>query len=71
MMQGRRWETALAVGLLCGVLLTAPLLIPNPYMPAPIRLIHFVETSTSTFLYGWLMGWVFTRGTCGPISRGT
>ena len=69
MMQGRRWETALAVGLLCGVPLTAPLLIPNPYMPAPIRLTHLLETSTSTFLYGCLIGWVFTRPVSAPTQR--
>lgn len=62
MIQGRPCETAPAVGLLCSLLLTIPLLIPNPYMPTPIRLIHLVETSTSTFLYGCLIGWFFMRG---------
>ena len=69
MMQGRRWETPLAVGLLCGLLLTIPMVIPNPYMPAPVRMIHFLETSTSTFLYGCLIGWVFTRRSHSPVSQ--
>jgi hypothetical protein len=61
MMKGRPWETSLAVGLLFGLLLTTQLLLPNPYMPAPVRLAHFIETSTSTFVYGGLIGWLFSR----------
>lgn len=56
MMKGNRWEKAVVVGLLFGLLLTTQLLFPNPYMPAPVRLAHFIETSTSTFLYGLLIG---------------
>ena len=69
MVQGRRWETPLAIGLLCGLLLTIPMVIPNPYMSAPIRMIHLLETSTSTFLYGCLIGWVFTRLVSAPTVR--
>ncbi|UCC74796.1 MAG: hypothetical protein JSV86_09685 [Gemmatimonadota bacterium] len=58
MMKGKRWEASLALGLLFGLLLTTPLIIPNPLMPAPVRLAHFLETSTSTFAYGWLIGWL-------------
>jgi hypothetical protein len=61
MMQGERWETPLAIGLLFGCLLTAALWLPNPYMPAPVRWAHFVETSTSTFLYGAGVAWLFSR----------
>ncbi len=59
MMKGRAWESALAVGLAFGLLLTIQLLLPNPYMPAPVRLAHFIETSTSTFIYGALIAWAF------------
>jgi len=58
MMKGRRWEVSLALGLLFGLLLTVPLIIPNPLMPPAVRLAHFLETSTSTFIYGWLIGWL-------------
>ena len=61
MMRGKPWEAPLAVGLLFGCLLTAALWLPNPYMPAPVRWAHFVETSTSTFLYGALVAWLFGR----------
>ena len=59
MMKGSAWEKAIVIGLLFGLLLTTQLLFPNPYMPAPVRLAHFIETSTSTFLYGVLVGMAF------------
>ena len=61
MMKGKSWEISLAVGLLFGLLLTTQLLLANPYMPASVRLAHFIETSTSTFIYGGLIGWLFSR----------
>lgn len=59
MMKGGAWERAIVVGLLFGLLITTQLLFPNPYMPAPVRLAHFIETSTSTFIYGALIGMAF------------
>jgi hypothetical protein len=56
MMKGRPWESALALGMLFGLLLTSQLLLPNAFMPPAVRLAHFIETSTSTFLYGCLVG---------------
>jgi hypothetical protein len=32
------------------------LLLPNPYMPASVRLSHLVETLSSQFIFGWLTG---------------
>lgn len=59
MMKGGSWEKAILVGFLFGLLLTTQLMFPNPYMPASVRLAHFIETSTSTFLYGVLVGMAF------------
>jgi len=59
MMKGGAWEKAITVGLLFGLLITTQLMFPNPYMPAPVRLAHFIETSTSTFIYGVLIGRAF------------
>jgi hypothetical protein len=39
----------------------APLLPDNPYMPPDIRFYHGVETSTSNFLFGLVVGFLFTR----------
>ena len=55
MMKGDWWEAGLAVALLFGVFMTAPLLLPNTLMPAEVRMAHFVETATSNFLFGWLI----------------
>jgi hypothetical protein len=59
MMKGGRWEVSLAVGLALGLLLTTQLWLPNPYMPSPLRHAHFLETSSSTFIYGGLIGCLF------------
>ena len=61
MMRGRWQETALALGLLFGVLMTAPLLLPNPFMPEAVRLTHLIETASSTFIFGFFAGWLLAR----------
>jgi hypothetical protein len=38
----------------------APLLPDNPYMPPDIRFYHGVETSTSNFIFGLIVGFLFT-----------
>ena len=58
MMKGSRLETALAVGLLFSVVMNAQLLLPNPYMPDAVRMAHLLETASSNFLFGALVGWL-------------
>ena len=60
MMKGQWWEAGLAVALLFGVVMTCPLLLPNPFMPAEVRMTHLVETASSNFLFGWLLVLVLT-----------
>lgn len=58
---GLRWAPlvlALVYSVIGGV---APLLPDNPYMPADIRFYHGVETSTSNFIFGLMVGFLFTR----------
>jgi hypothetical protein len=55
MMKGRWWETGLAVALLFAVVMNSQLLLPNPLMPQEVRMVHLLETSTSNFLFGWLL----------------
>jgi len=62
MMRGGWQETAVAVGLVFAVLMTGQLLLPNPYMPDTVRMTHLVETASSNFLFGLLVGWLLTRG---------
>jgi hypothetical protein len=58
--EGRRWEAALAVGLLFSAW-TVQLLLPNPYMPAAVRMGHLVETALCNFIFGCLVGWLLSR----------
>ena len=58
-MKGSVVEKALAVGALFAVVMSAGLLLPNPYMPHEVRMIHLVETASSDFLFGCLLVWLF------------
>ncbi len=60
MMKGRWQETALTLGLLFSVLMSAHLLLPNPYMPEAVRMAHLMETASSNFIFGLLVGWLLT-----------
>jgi hypothetical protein len=55
MTKGAWWHAGLAVALLFGGFMTAPLLLPNTLMPTEVRMAHLLETSTSNFLFGWLI----------------
>ena len=61
MLKGQWPETALSIGLLFSVETNAPLLLPNPYMPEPVRMAHLVETASSNFIFGVFVGWLLTR----------
>jgi hypothetical protein len=58
-LKGPVWEKALAVGALFAVVMNAGLLLPNPYMPHEVRMIHLIETASSNFLFGVLLVWLF------------
>ena len=62
MLKGGWRETAGALGVTFSVLMNALLLLPNPYMPEPVRMAHLVETASSNFLLGLMVGWLLTRG---------
>lgn len=61
MIRGSVVEKALAVGTLFAVVMNAGLLLPNPYMPYAVRMVHLVETASSNFLFGALAGWLFAE----------
>lgn len=60
MLRGRWPETAVALGSLFAVM-TAPLLLPNPYMPEPVRMAHLVETGSSNLIFGAFIGWLLAQ----------
>ena len=47
-----------AYALVFGILPSAQLLLPNPFMPEAVRLAHFAEISSSMLLFGAVAGWV-------------
>lgn len=53
------WKTYIITGLLFSILITSPLILPNAYMPAPVRLGHSFELFTSMFAFGILSIIVF------------
>lgn len=60
MIRGKWWEAGLAVALVFAVT-SSQLLLPNPLMPYEVRMAHLLETSTSNFLFGWLVVLILTR----------
>ena len=60
MMKGKWWEAGLAVALLFAMG-SSQLLIPNPLMPAEVRMAHLAETLSSNFLFGWLVVAILVR----------
>jgi hypothetical protein len=58
---GRWWEATITVALLFSAP-SAQLLIPNPFMPQEVRMMHLLETATSNFLFGFLIVWILCSG---------
>jgi hypothetical protein len=57
-LRGAPLVLALVYSIIGGV---APLLPDNPYMPPDIRFYHAIETTTSNFLFGLVVGYLFIR----------
>jgi hypothetical protein len=65
---GSARRRALLTALLFGGLLSVPCLIPNPYLPAGVRMVHFVELLSSMLLFGALAGWLLSRARLDPAN---
>jgi len=67
--RGRPWELPLLIG--CAFSVWALMLLaPNPFMPQSVRLTHLVETGSSNFVFGCLVGAAFARyGVPAPRAR--
>jgi len=55
--QGTTFHKAIILGLLFSVISSSQLLLPNPIMPDMVRIPHLIETSTSNFLWGFIVAW--------------
>ena len=69
MMKGQWLESALVIALLFSVVMNVLLLLPNAYMPAPVRMAHLVETGSSNFIFGLLIGWLLPSHTSASVAR--
>ena len=65
MHEGQPWEAALVAGLLFAVW-SSQLLLPNPYMPAAVTRVHLVETVSSNFIFGCIVGWLLRGHRAAP-----
>ena len=61
MLRHKPWLGALATGLFLSLPMNIPHIVPNPFMPADVRMAHFIETASSNFIFGVLMFWLFHR----------
>jgi hypothetical protein len=62
-----RLEKSLAVGLTLSIVGgVAPLMVPNAYLPTPVRLVHLVEVGVSNFLFGAFVGWLLAARSSTP-----
>lgn len=52
---------ALATACMLSIPMNIGHVIPNPFMPDAVRMAHFVETTTSTFIFGLLVFWLLHR----------
>ncbi len=56
MSKGKPWQIALLIGVLLALPMNIAHALPNPIMPDPsVRLSHFIETTTSNFIFGYLL----------------
>ncbi len=55
-----RFSGAIAVGVIFTILSgVAPLLAPNPFFPDAVRWAHFCEVTSSNFVFGAIVGWLW------------
>lgn len=71
MLRHNGWWGALLTGLFVSLPMNIPHIVPNPYMPPDVRLVHFVETVPSTLIFGMLLFWLLHRShpTAGALFR--
>jgi len=61
MLSRKKWWGMLFLGFYAALPLTLPNIMPNLYMPEAVRMAHFTETATSTFIFGLLLFLLFRK----------
>ena len=59
MLRKKGWTGAFITALFVSLPMNIPHIIPNPYMPAEVRAVHFAETVSSTFIFGIVLFLLF------------
>ena len=60
MLRHKGWTGALITALFVSLPMNIPHIMPNPYMPPDVRVVHFMETVSSTFIFGMVLFLLFT-----------
>ena len=60
---GRRpWETALLAATFISIPMSIGCIMANPYLPdASVRISHLIEITSSNFIFGMVLSWLFYR----------
>jgi len=60
---GRRpWETALLAAIFISIPMSIGCIMANPYIPdASVRISHLIEITSSNFIFGMVLSWLFYR----------
>lgn len=67
--KGSLIHKGIILGLLLAFLGSSGLILPNPIMPFTVRMGHLVETASSSFLWGLVLAWGFTKFTSVKINE--
>jgi hypothetical protein len=61
MLSHRQWVGALITAVFLAFPMNIQHIIPNPFMPADVRLVHFIETASANFILGVFLFWLLHR----------
>lgn len=54
-------QKSLLIGTLFALIMNSQHIIPNPYMPRMVSFAHFIETSSSNFIWGYMVAWLWSK----------
>ena len=59
--KGSWWQTGLVIGSIFALVMNIVHILPNPYMPPEVRFVHFFETASSNFIWGFACVWLLKK----------
>lgn len=62
MLRHQPWIGALVTAIFLIIPMNIQHIIPNAFMPAEVRMVHFIETASSNFILGAFLFWILHRG---------